>query len=93
VACAGLVSWIGYAIWSDRTERIQPPRVQSYVPVPVKIGDETVFIGVGVVDWKVPPRLDAMMDKLVQAELADRKRLEQEQELLRQKQQKQAPKR
>jgi proteasome lid subunit RPN8/RPN11 len=90
VACAGIAAWVGYAIWSDRMDRMEPPRVQSYVPVPVRVGNETVMIGVGIVDWKIPPSLDAMMQKLAEAEIAERKKIEEQRAKERAKQQKKA---
>jgi proteasome lid subunit RPN8/RPN11 len=76
--CAGLIAWVGYAIWSDRMDRIEPPKVQSYVPVPIKIGDETVMLGVGIVDWKIPPRLDGLLEKIAKLEVEERHKREQE---------------
>jgi proteasome lid subunit RPN8/RPN11 len=91
VACVGIVTWVTYVVWSDRMDRLEPPKVQSYVPVPVKVGDETVILGVGIVDWKVPPRLDAMMNKVAEAEVAERARQQQELEKARQQQEKKKP--
>ena len=42
----------------------------------MKIGNETVLLGVGIVEWRVPPDLDAMMDKVAKAEVEARKQLE-----------------
>jgi proteasome lid subunit RPN8/RPN11 len=84
VICASFISWLGYSIWTDRMDRLEPPRVQSYVPVPIRIGDETVMLGVGIVDWKIPPQLDGYLEKMARIELEQRRTREQE---LRQKQQ------
>lgn len=89
VVCAALIAWVGYAIWSDRMERLEPPRVQSYVPVPVRIGNETVMLGVGIVDWKVPPRLDALLQKVAQLEVEARR--QEQQELAKRRQEQQRP--
>jgi hypothetical protein len=89
--CLGLLVWVGYAIWSDRMDQLEPPKVQSYVPVPVKIGDETVMLGVAIVNWKVPPRLDGLLDKIARLELEERHKREQELRDLQKKNQ-QAPK-
>jgi proteasome lid subunit RPN8/RPN11 len=78
VACAGLISWVAYSIWSDRMDRLEPPKVQSYVPIPVKVGDETVMLGVAIVDWKVPPRLDGYLQKMARIEVEERLKREQE---------------
>jgi proteasome lid subunit RPN8/RPN11 len=88
--CAGIVAWVAYAIYSDRMDRLEPPRVQSFVPVPVKVGNETVLLGVGIMEWKVPPSLDALMDKIAKAEAEVR--AEQRKKILEQQQQQQKKK-
>lgn len=92
VVCSALIVWVAYAIWSDRTERLEPPRVQSYVPVPVRIGNETVMLGVGIIDWKIPPRLDAYLEKLAEVELEERHEKERALRELQKKKQQPAPK-
>ena len=67
--CTGIIAWVAYAIYSDRMDRMEPPRVQSFAPVPVKVGDETVMLGVGIVEWKVPQSVDALLDKVAKAEV------------------------
>ncbi|MGZ7030509.1 MAG: hypothetical protein ACXVIJ_00945, partial [Thermoanaerobaculia bacterium] len=91
VICGGFIAWVGYSILSDRMDRLQPPKIQSYVPVPVKIGDETVMIGVGIVNWRIPPRLDAYLEKLAKIELEGRRQTEQQLREIEKKHQ-QAPK-
>jgi len=88
--CAGIITWVGYAIWSDRMDQLEPPRVQSYVPVPMTIGGETVMLGIGIVNWKVPPRLDALITRAAQAEVELREM--QRQELLKLQQERQQKK-
>ena len=78
VFCAGIVTWLGWRIWSDRLDRIEPPRVQSYVPVPVKVGDKTVFLGVALTQWEVPRELDALLDKIAKREVEERIRMQKE---------------
>lgn len=85
VVCAGIAAWVGYAIWSDRMDRLEPPRPLSYVPVPIQVGKETVMLGVAVVEWKVPPQLDAMMNKLAHAEIEEQRKAEAEREKQRAK--------
>lgn len=68
MVCLALVSVVGYFIYSDYSSHLEPPRLNSYVPVPVQVGDKTVMIGVGVAQWDVPPELNAMMLKLAKAE-------------------------
>lgn len=79
VVCTGFIGWIAYQIWTDRNERVTPPKVQSYVPVPVRVGDETVMLGVAVVDWRIPPRLDDYLLKVAELELEAKRKLEEEQ--------------
>jgi proteasome lid subunit RPN8/RPN11 len=78
VVCFGIITAVGWQIWSSRMERLEPPRVQSFVPVPVKVGDKTVMLGVGLVQWDVPRELDALLDKIARAEVAERKRMQEE---------------
>jgi proteasome lid subunit RPN8/RPN11 len=72
---AVVIGWLSYHVWADRYERIQPPEAMSFVPVPVKIGNETVMLGVQVVRWNVPERLNALYDRAIQADLEERLRL------------------
>lgn len=69
VFCLALAATVGYSIYSQWGARLEPPKVNQIVPVPVQIGDKTVLIGVGITSWQVPPELDAI---LLQAELAER---------------------
>jgi len=61
VFCLALIAGVGYTIYKQLSSRYEPPQLNSYVPVPVQIGDKTVLIGVGVADWKVPPELNALL--------------------------------
>ncbi len=86
VVCAGIIGWVSYLIWADRYDRIKPPQTVSFADIPVKLGNDTVMMGVQVVRWDVPPRLNAMLDKMVRAELEERLRLELELEQQQQRQ-------
>ncbi len=86
VVCTGIATWVGWQIWSDRMHRLEPPRMQGFAPVPVKVGDKTVLLGVGVMEWRVPPELDAYLDKVARIEVEERQRLQRELEELRKKQ-------
>jgi len=68
------VTAVGYFIYSEFRSRNEPPRVNTYVPVPVQIGDKTVLLGVAVVDWTVPPELNALQLQLekLKADAADK---------------------
>ncbi len=66
VLCLAIIGTAGYFIYSMYSSRYEPPSLNSFVPVPVKIGDKTVMIGVGVVQWDVPPELNAAFVELEQ---------------------------
>ena len=42
---------------NDFETKNQPPKVRQYVPVPVKIGSKEVLLGVGIIQWDIPPGL------------------------------------
>lgn len=75
VICLGFISAAGYMIFRDYNSRLEPPRLSGFVPVPIKVGDKTVLVGVGVVQWEVPPELNAIL-----LEEAARKRAEDDKE-------------
>ncbi|HEV8486405.1 MAG TPA: Mov34/MPN/PAD-1 family protein [Blastocatellia bacterium] len=52
-----VVAAVGYSIYSSYFRPMTPPEIRSYAPVPIKIGDKVVLLGVGVVSWEVPPEL------------------------------------
>lgn len=56
-----------YSLYSLRTSEVEPPRVRSFASVPVRVGEDNVMLGIGVVEWKVPPKLNSLL--LQQAEL------------------------
>lgn len=72
--CLALICTAGYIIYSQYTSRLEPPRLNSYVPVPVQIGDKTVLLGVGVAEWKVPDELNAVLLKMKLLEKAEAER-------------------
>ena len=59
-----VIGYIGYKVYQHMTGVQEPPRLESYIPVPIRVGDETVLLGVGVVNWNVPPRVDAAFVEL-----------------------------
>lgn len=69
VFCLALLAVAGYTIYSQWDSRLEPPKLNQIVPVPVQVGDKTVILGVGITSWQVPPELDAIM---LQAALAER---------------------
>jgi proteasome lid subunit RPN8/RPN11 len=66
VFCLAIVVAVGYTVYNQYISRFEPPRLNSYAPVPVQIGDKTVLLGVGVVEWQVPPELNAVFLQLEQ---------------------------
>ena len=69
VFCVALMVAVGYSIYSQWGARLEPPKVNQIVPVPVKVGDQTVILGVAITSWEVPPELNAI---LLQAEMLQR---------------------
>jgi len=53
--------WIGYFIFRTYASQLEPPRIQSVYSIPIQVGDKTVMLGVGVLEWKVPDELNAIM--------------------------------
>lgn len=64
-----LIVAVGYSIYSEWRARLEPPKINQIVPVPVQVGDKTVILGVAITSWQVPPELDAIM---LQAEMLQR---------------------
>ncbi len=48
---------ICYIIFQSTVSARKPPDVVNFIPVPVKIGDKVVMLGVGLLSWDVPPEL------------------------------------
>ena len=61
VFCLALMVAVGYSIYSQWGARLEPPKVNQIVPVPVQVGDKTVILGVAITSWEVPPELNAIM--------------------------------
>jgi len=51
---------IGATLLDVAKTRYSPPKLREYSRVPVRIGEETAFLGVQVVDTRVPPELDPL---------------------------------
>src|SRR4029078_5696507 len=75
VFSVAVIGWLGYLIWADRYDRIEPPKAMSFAPVPVKIGNEPVLLGVQLSRWDVPPRLNALYDRWLKLQLEEQLRL------------------
>jgi proteasome lid subunit RPN8/RPN11 len=74
VFCLGIIATAGYIIYTQYTSHLEPPRLNSYVPIPVQVGDKTVLLGVGVAEWKVPDELNAVLLKMKLLEKAEAER-------------------
>ena len=77
IVCLGVVAMVAWYVREQFRARVTPPEVSSYMPVPVKVGDKTVMLGIGVVKWEVPDELNAIvveMAKLQVEEEANRKK-------------------
>jgi proteasome lid subunit RPN8/RPN11 len=59
--CLGVLVLVGFLIRAQFQARIEPPQLNNFVPVPVKVGDKNIMVGVGVVNWDVPPELNALL--------------------------------
>ena len=75
VFCLGLIVGMGYFIFKTYSSRLEPPQVRQMIPVPIQVGDKTVMLGVGVVEWKVPDELNAI---LLQEDLMRKEAIERE---------------
>lgn len=73
IVAFGMIAAVGYSIYSQYVSRNEPPRVNSFVPIPVQFGDKTVMVGVGVVQWDVPPELDSLLIKAAKLRLEEEK--------------------
>jgi proteasome lid subunit RPN8/RPN11 len=64
-----VVGLIGWHVYGSFASRYEPPKPFQYVPVPVQIGDQTALLGIAVVQWDLPPKLNAMLREKVRLEL------------------------
>jgi proteasome lid subunit RPN8/RPN11 len=74
VFCLGVIVGVGYFIFKTYNSRLEPPQVRQMIPVAIQVGDKTVMLGVGVVEWKVPDELNAILlqEDLIRKEAAER---------------------
>ena len=47
IFCLATMAVAGYSIYSGWSSRLEPPKLNQIVPVPVQIGDKTVILGGG----------------------------------------------
>ena len=53
-----IVMWIGWSIYLSYTAEPNPHRPLEVFSRPIRIGDKTIKVGIGVVTWDVPPEID-----------------------------------
>ncbi len=81
----GIVSAIGYGIYDRFADSQFPPEQVRFAAVPVQMDGETYLLGVQVVRWALPEKMESKLIESVRAALRaqeaeeERKRLEQEQ--------------
>jgi proteasome lid subunit RPN8/RPN11 len=61
IVAVGIVSAVVLMVQDRFRERNKPPELNHFIPIPVKVGDKNVLIGVGVVKWEVPDELNGLM--------------------------------
>jgi proteasome lid subunit RPN8/RPN11 len=64
-----VVGGIGYVIYQSYSSRVEPPQLRNFAPIPVRIGERDVLLGVGLVEWNVPPELNAVYLQLEEKKL------------------------
>lgn len=60
---------IGYTIFNSN-KYMQPPELLQYIPLPVKIGEDTALVGINVVKWNIPSQVLAKQFDLQEKEIA-----------------------
>ena len=68
IVAFSVVGLIGWHIYDSYASHFEPPKPIQYIPVPVQIGDETALLGIALVKWDLPPKLDAMLREKVRLE-------------------------
>jgi proteasome lid subunit RPN8/RPN11 len=54
-----LAVWIGLNIYQAFKATFEPPELVTHATMPLRVGDKTVMLGLGVVEWNVPPEITA----------------------------------
>ena len=76
VFCLAVVVTAAYSIFSQMRSRVEPPQLMSFAPVPVAVGSRTVLLGIGVMEWRVPSEVNAMIVEQAKQEAEAKLRLE-----------------
>ena len=74
----GVLCLVSLQFYSVLTDNRKPPELNSFAQVPVKIGDKTVYLGVGVVSWEVPEEINVLI--IERERERERERIERERE-------------
>jgi hypothetical protein len=74
VFCLAVIVGVGYFIYNTYKSRLEPPQVRQMIPVEIQVGDKNVLLGIGVVEWKVPDELNAILlqEDLLRKEAAEK---------------------
>ncbi len=59
IALLAFLAAAGHSIYRGVMSKYEPPQLSQYVPVPVKVGDKVVYLGIGVANWQIPDELNA----------------------------------
>ena len=62
LACVMIVFFVGYNLYRALMDKYEPPRLRQYVSVPIKVGDQQILVGLGVVDWTIPEELQIKLE-------------------------------
>lgn len=59
VVAFAIVIWIGFQIYLGYVaSRYEPPKVLQHLSGQIRVGGETVRLGIPIVEWRVPPQMD-----------------------------------
>lgn len=64
-----LIFIIGSSISNQFTNQNKPPEMIQYIPVPVKIGNDTALVGISISKWSLPPKVRAMHANLEEKQM------------------------
>jgi proteasome lid subunit RPN8/RPN11 len=68
VFCLAVIAVAAYSIRSAYVSRLEPPKPLSTVPIPVQIGEKTMFIQIGVTGWEIPAEVNAILIEALKLE-------------------------
>lgn len=76
VFCLTIIGTGAYLIYHMYSSRFEPPKLNSYIPLPVQIGDKTALVGLAVMDWKIPDEMNALLQLEITQRIAAEKAAE-----------------